>query len=706
MNTKEKTLKHSKTSFSIKAKVSLLCTIFILIATSVNYLLLVNVSKDTIMDNTETTMQDLADAYGKNITNSVSKISDSANFLIQSDSIQSFINSDGKEAAEETKDFISMYLNMNTSHEEINLVNADGKILYSSNSSLIGNDLSKEAYFSNMKSSGTSTQSDVFISDNSGEACITFSIPLHGAPPKSAVGDMPEDMDQTAVKDLTQDFTGAITIAVKVSEFSDDLSSISIGGKDSSYAYLLDSTGTIVYHPNEKIIGTKPDIDVINKIVNQIQAGNIPETDIINYNYEGVDKYASYSIDPNNHWILVITAEKAEVLSSLYDVSTKSLYLSIILIAILSVLSYLFAETIAKPIKRITRHINKTADLDFTTDTSFAKLSMRKDETGEMGRAIEKMRDILKTMIYQISEASTNISQSADDLINITQSVNDHACDNSATAEELSASMEETAATTDYICTSIDNIGEHSKDINQRTAAGSDLSNKLMERASKLKSSTNSATENTQKVYREVKEKTNTAIEQSKAVDKINILTNVIKNIADQTSLLALNASIEAARAGDAGRGFSVVASEIGSLAEQSAKTVSNINDIVIEVHQSVDNLTNCLDHTLDFLENSILPDYREFLQVSDQYHLDAQDMNGVLDSIHNGINSLNTNLFQISNSITEINTMINQASKGVVDVAEKNTNIVSLTTNTYNMVKDSKNYAASLQAIVDKFKL
>jgi methyl-accepting chemotaxis protein len=705
MNTKEKTLKHSKTSFSIKAKVSLLCTIFILIATSVNYFMLVNVSQSTIMDNTKTTMEDLADAYGKNVTNTVSQISDSANFLMQSEAIQSFVHSDGKESTEDTEQFISMYLNMNSSHEEINLVNTDGKILYSSDSSLLGNDLSKETYFSNMKTSGTSTQSDVFISDNSGDACVTFAIPLYGAPAENTDA-MNGSMDQTADKPAPQDFIGAITIAVKVSEFSDELSSISVGGNQSSYAYLLDSTGTVVYHPNEEIIGTKLDIPAINNIVSQIQSGSIPQTDIINYNYKGVDKYASYSIDSNNHWILVITAEKAEVLSPLYKVSTKSLYISIILIVILIILSYLFAETIAKPIKRITRYINKTADLDFTADSTFNKLSMRQDETGEMGRAIEKMRNILKTMIYQISEASTNISQSADDLIHITQAVNDHVSNNSATAEELSASMEETAATTDYICTSIDNMGIHSKEINQRTSDCSDLSSELIDRAATLKSSTATATESTQKLYEEVKEKTNTAIEQSKAVDKINTLTNVIKEIANQTSLLALNASIEAARAGDAGRGFSVVASEIGSLADQSAKTVSGINDIVVEVHQSVDNLTNCLEQTLNFLENNVLPDYKDFLNASDRYHSDAQNMNGVLDNIHNGINSLNTNLLQVNNSIAEINTMMGQASKGVEEVAEKNTNIVSLTTNTYNMVKDSKDYAVSLKAIVDKFKL
>ena len=71
-----------------------------------------------------------------------------------------------------------------------------------------------------------------------------------------------------------------------------------------------------------------------------------------------------------------------------------------------------------------------------------------------------------------------------------------------------------------------------------------------------------------------MKDKADAAVEQSKAVQKINDLTNEIKEISSQTNLLALNANIEAARAGEAGRGFAVVASEIGSLASQTLSTV------------------------------------------------------------------------------------------------------------------------------------
>lgn len=85
-------------------------------------------------------------------------------------------------------------------------------------------------------------------------------------------------------------------------------------------------------------------------------------------------------------------------------------------------------------------------------------------------------------------------------------------------------------------------------------------------------------------MYNDVKVKTEHAIKQSKAVDRVNVLATAIQEIADQTSLLSLNASIEAARAGEAGRGFAVVAGEIGQLAAQSTSTVTSIMEIVLSV--------------------------------------------------------------------------------------------------------------------------
>ena len=101
-----------------------------------------------------------------------------------------------------------------------------------------------------------------------------------------------------------------------------------------------------------------------------------------------------------------------------------------------------------------------------------------------------------------------------------------------------------------------------------------------------------------------------------------------------------------------------------------------------------------------------MLSDYNDFLITSNQYKSDAQNISQVLYGIHGGINYLNMDLEQINTSITEINSMISDSSKGIIDVANKNTDIVSLTVKTYSEVTSNRNYAQDLREIVNNFKI
>ena len=195
----------------------------------------------------------------------------------------------------------------------------------------------------------------------------------------------------------------------------------------------------------------------------------------------------------------------------------------------------------------------------------------------------------------RLDSANSTIVESVTRLDDIMKVNSDHAMDNSAATQELAAGMQETLDNTENISKNIQEVKKNSGMIYKLAVDGEQNSKLVQERAVAMEEASTESSRKVDEVYSKIKDRTNEAVEQSKAVKRINELTNDIKDISSQTNLLALNASIEAARAGDAGRGFAVVASEIGALAAQTLHSVDNINEIVGEVNLAVNNLTECI---------------------------------------------------------------------------------------------------------------
>jgi methyl-accepting chemotaxis protein len=227
-----------------------------------------------------------------------------------------------------------------------------------------------------------------------------------------------------------------------------------------------------------------------------------------------------------------------------------------------------------------------------------------------------------------------------------------------------------------------------------------------MERATNLKRTTERASRTTKEKYGDVKVMADAAIENSKAAEKINELTNTIMAISSQTSLLALNASIEAARAGEAGRGFAVVATEIGNLAGQTSSAVSNINGIVDEVNSAISQMQTCLTEMGEFIENTVLKDYENFSKVGDQYQDDADIFKDSMSSIKNSVDELTEIIGDIVGAIGSINTAIGESANGVSDIAGKTTDIVQGMSDTEIMVTQCHDCVDRLEEVIKKFVL
>lgn len=680
-------------SRSIRTKVFFLAAILILIAITINYLFSSYYSRKTLLENTNSSLYDLADAHLVTVEKTILSIENALIGLAGDSSISDYLS--GLESVPTKSSRVCQsYL---LSHEEVDtcsLLDASGTVLYSTNASELNKSYGEEDFVTQAVEKAIPTQSSAMMTPASKEMGIAFAYPV-----RSFLGEV----------------VGLVTVTIPASKLFENLTSVSVFGTENSYAYLVDNQGNILFHKNAELIGTLSDNKIIldanqnltkDDYINQLEEGVIDRVKVESYVEEGKKKQMSYGVLPESKWTLVITADEGEITAPVTNMSAITLVISAILIILLSFIGFIFAGTIVKPIKNMTRIIDRTASLDLAEKYDYTKLQKNKDETASMAQAMQKLRTAFIEIIDKIKNSSIHINDSASELNEIMHSVKNYSESTAASTQELSASMEETFATAEEISSSIEQMDDSTKDIALQIKDGTVLSKTLAKRAETIKENTTASSSQTREVYKSMKDKTTVAIQKAESVSKINTLANSIKEIAQQTSLLSLNASIEAARAGESGKGFSVVASEIGKLANQSSETVNNISAIVTEVNETVKELTESLETTLEFLDKSVLQDYEDFISVSEQYSADAFQVNDTISAIHNSVKIVIQYMDTISHAVSGITSNVGNATSSVTDIAQGNNKIMELALDTYEKIKESEEHALKLEGVVSQFRM
>ena len=357
---------------------------------------------------------------------------------------------------------------------------------------------------------------------------------------------------------------------------------IKVSGMDSSYAYIVSADGTMMYHPTPEKIGQPVENDAVKSLLAEIAKGNRPEPDVITYLFKGVAKYASYYIGSNMDYIVIVTTDESEALSSVSMMMQRTLGGSAAALVFYSIIGFLIAAIIVKPIEKATKMIVKISELDFTDRENLqASLNRRKDETGVMAKAIDTLRKELADVIRSITGQSVELHDASNAMNNsayeTSQSVDQVEKAINEIAQGATSQAQETQTATENVILMGNMIEETNNEVEKlRNNARSmrDSGDKALNILAEL----NNINQKTKEAIQTIYEQTNMTNESAL---KIKEATDIITDIAEETNLLSLNASIEAARAGEQGRGFAVVASQIQKLAEQSNDSARQIADII-----------------------------------------------------------------------------------------------------------------------------
>ena len=285
---------------------------------------------------------------------------------------------------------------------------------------------------------------------------------------------------------------------------------------------------------------------------------------------------------------------------------------------------HFYGKSISKPVTDLTKQCITMSEGDFTTDMN-EKYAKRRDEIGELTRGFKKINENVSKIIKNVISESKSVDNAIIIASESMSKLNNEIQVMSSITQELSAKIEETSAMTEEINATTTEIERAIDTIANKAQEGAESANEVSKRANELQANAKESQKSALEIRTNNSVRLREAIEKARAVERINILSDAILEIAARTNLLSLNATIEAAQAGEAGRGFAVVAEEIRSLAENSRKTASEIQMVTKQVLESVHNLSECSEQVLDFLENKVAKDYDILVETGEKYSSDAR---------------------------------------------------------------------------------
>ncbi len=347
----------------------------------------------------------------------------------------------------------------------------------------------------------------------------------------------------------------------------------------------------------------------------------------------------------------------------------------------------------------ITDIVNNEGDLTKRLDVK------TKDEVGQLVTGINGFINQLQVIMKKLQTGTDGLNEQVGNINVSIQKSESGADDVSAMMQEMSASMEEISATVEQIDKSSQDMLDYAQGMNQMAEDGNGLVSEIKDKAEHLKEDAIASKNSTVQMLDNNKRQLSAAIENSRSVSRINELTGEILSISSQTNLLALNASIEAARAGDAGRGFAVVAEEIRVLADNSRETANNIQNISGLVTQAVAQLAENANEMLEFIDTSVLADYDKLVNVSNQYHNDADSINDMLVNFREKSEHLKETLEEMASGVKGINAAVEDSAHGITAAADSTTQLVEMLGDIRNEAENNRRISEDLQSEVQRFK-
>lgn len=501
-------------------------------------------------------------------------------------------------------------------------------------------------------------------------------------------------------------YVGCVTVDMSLADIDEMISGIKVGKTGS--AMLVDSMGTYLYCLDSSKVEsgvriTEDENPALAAMGTELMSKDSTYPQMGAFMENGKNILLTYVTIPDVNWKLILRMDIDELEEPVQAAGVKLAGICIVALLVGAAIIWIFVMSISKSINNVKAFAGSLASGDFTVDKIRSKSG---DELGQMSDSLNNMFESNRDVISKISDGSERVSETSSGLATMAGELQDQFNSIQGNISGVNDAMMSSGAATEQVNASVEEVNASVHQLAGETEKTSAEAADIKARARDIEKRSKQAYDNAISIAEQREADLADANEKAKVVDQIGTLADTIAEIADQINLLSLNASIEAARAGDAGKGFAVVASEINKLASSTSEAVEQIRDTIDGVQEAFGTLSNSSGELLEFIKETVTPDYDNFVNVAKQYGDDADSFGGSSENIAQMVENIRASMEEVSKAIQNIA----ESTQDTADLSSRVNDSVMAAADVVSNVNDmsgkQEEIAGTLKEIVGKFKL
>jgi methyl-accepting chemotaxis protein len=483
------------------------------------------------------------------------------------------------------------------------------------------------------------------------------------------------------IKDATGKVIGALFVGTEINDavktIEESMASIKVGS--SGYVYVLDSSaskgrGELVVHPNKELKG-KNILDSKDAKGNTVFKTMLDQKQgLINYHWknpgesEEREKFALFENNEQWNWLIACSGYTEELYSTAISLQRFIFAASLVCAIILGLVVLISTRRFLAPLDETVRTLERIAEGDLTV-----RMDIRSnDEIGAMQKSCQVMIANLHSMVSKTVHISTGIAAAS--------------CQLQTTSEQIATGAEEVASQTNTVATASEEMAATSSDIARNCSMAADASRQTTDSANAGSKVVNETITGMNLIADRVRQSSKTVEALGARSEQIGAIIGTIEDIADQTNLLALNAAIEAARAGEQGRGFAVVADEVRALAERTTKATREIGEMIKAIQKETQEAVKAMGVGVQEVEKGAVSSQKSGKALEDILER-INEVTMQVNQIATAAEQQTATTSEVTSNIQQITEVVHQTARGADETASAAAQLATQAQDLQNLV-------------------